>query len=187
MIDAILRADTAARVWLSGCHTPVLDQLMLWLSGAGSGGLLWWVAGLGVALKRPRLVGGFVQLVLAMALASLVTDAILKPLVSRMRPYERSAVEVVGNRPESRSFPSGHSANAFAGGYALARLLPGARVLIWALAAAVAYSRVYLGVHYPLDVIAGALIGLACGVLAVGGSQWNGVRSNAQPPPAIGA
>jgi undecaprenyl-diphosphatase len=175
MIGALLRADAAARVWLASYHTPFLDDLMVWLSRAGSGAFLWLLAGLIAALRRPRLAGAFVQLALAVALASLVTDAVLKPLVGRLRPYERGElVQVVGDRPPSRSFPSGHAANAFAGGYALARMLPGAGLLIWSAAAAVACSRVYLGVHYPLDVLAGALIGLAAGAFAVGGTRWNG-------------
>ena len=69
-------------------------------------------------------------------------------------------------RARSRTFPSGHAANAFAGAMVLSRLVPGVQVAWWALASAIAFSRVYLGVHHPLDVLAGAVIGAICGVVA---------------------
>ena len=61
------------------------------------------------------------------------------------------------------AFPSGHAALAFAGAVVLTRVLPAGRIVWWVLAAATAYSRVYLGVHYPLDVLAGAVVGAASG------------------------
>jgi len=84
---------------------------------------------------------------------------------------------VIGSRPDDASFPSGHAANAFAGASVLARRLRAQRVLWWSLALLIAYSRVYLGVHYPLDVIGGALPGFVCGTIAgrvVGATRFRG-------------
>ena len=67
--------------------------------------------------------------------------------------------------PRSRSFPSGHSAAAFAFATGVGDVLPGAAIPLRALATAVAYSRVHTGAHYPADVIAGALSGVALGQL----------------------
>ena len=93
-----------------------------------------------------------------------VVNAAVKPLARRRRP-DRLAGEVPVARhvtmPTSRSFPSGHSAGAFAFATGVGHVSPGAAVPLRALAATVAYSRVHTGVHYPGDVLAGALIGTA--------------------------
>ena len=105
----------------------------------------------------------------AQGLASLgvtaaVVNVAVKPLARRRRP-DRLTDDVPLARqvqmPSSRSFPSGHSAAAFAFATGVGRVSPAAAVPLRALAALVAYSRVHTGVHYPGDVLAGALIGTA--------------------------
>ena len=74
-----------------------------------------------------------------------------------MRPHLHALVA----RPHTHSFPSGHATTSFACATVLALLLPRLRVPLFLLAAAVAWSRVYVGVHYPLDVLGGAVLGVA--------------------------
>ena len=79
----------------------------------------------------------------------------------------------MGYQPATYSFPSGHSASSFAAATVFAFALTRRRAaIIWALAATVAFSRIYIGVHYPLDVVVGALIGVLIGVLVTGGRAW---------------
>lgn len=146
---------------------------MLLLSFVGRRGGIWIVLGVLLALRRRSAAQGVWQMVLAIGLATLITDTVIKPAVGRLRPFEADpAIRVIDTRPETRSFPSGHSATAFAGAYALARVWPEARVGLWALAVLIGFSRIYVGAHYPLDVLGGALLGVLCAAFVVGGSIW---------------
>jgi undecaprenyl-diphosphatase len=93
-------------------------------------------------------------------------NAVLKPLVDRSRPPEAVGFDALVGVPASSSFPSGHAMSACATAGAVAVLAPRLRWPVLALAAMIAFSRVYLGVHFWLDVLAGAALGLAIGVLA---------------------
>ena len=152
MLDAV---DALRAAWL----TPVMV-----LASA------WWVKGLVfVAVgavadlrRRPRAVPMTALLAAgAFAVASLLSDAV-KALVGRERPPVADAgISALIHLPGDPSFPSGHAATAFAAAGVVALRYPALRLPLLGLAALIALSRVYLGVHYPLDVIAGAALGLA--------------------------
>jgi undecaprenyl-diphosphatase len=152
--------------WIVAHRIKAVTALMLGLSVVGRGGLVWLAIGGVLTILRRMHPRGLVVLVLALSLASFLADQVLKPLVARERPFVAvPQVTVIGSRPDDASFPSGHTANAFAGAFVLSRAVPGGQIIWWALAVAIAYSRVYLGVHYPLDVAGGALVGLASAAL----------------------
>jgi undecaprenyl-diphosphatase len=95
----------------------------------------------------------------AVVVADLITIE-LKKFVDRPRPFVRYAEpKVLVPIPHDPSFPSGHSSTSFAAATMLSLAFPGFAPILLLLAAAVAYSRVYVGVHYPIDVIAGAALG----------------------------
>ena len=97
--------------------------------------------------------------IVAVALADLSASA-LKGLIDRPRPPLRYPdQDPLVQVPDSGSFPSGHAATSFAGATILAFGVPRAAPLFYLLATAVGFSRVYLGVHYPLDVVGGAVLG----------------------------
>jgi undecaprenyl-diphosphatase len=119
----------------------------------------------GLALLGRRQRRGALLGVAAIALASVTANLVVKPALLRRRPDPAEVVLPEGRQvrmPGSSSFPSGHSASAFAFASAVGHELPATRLPLRLLAGAVAYSRVRTGVHYPIDVLAGSILGTAC-------------------------
>jgi undecaprenyl-diphosphatase len=174
VLTSLLTADAALRAWLTTMHAPWLDVIMSQASLAGQAGFVWFVIALFAVMARGGRGAELLwQLALAILLCNVLVDHVLKPGIERARPFDAIAdARVVGARPVTYSFPSGHAASAFAGAFVVSLLLPRARGWLWALAALIAISRVYIGVHYPLDIVAGALVGLGVGVLVTGGRAW---------------
>ena len=174
MLDSLLTADAALRAWIVTHHAPWLDGVLWLLSVLGVSGAIWLAIAAVLASWVPRLRAPAWQVVLAVILAQGVVDWGIKPLIARPRPFIADTTSrVVGYRPPTHSFPSGHSASSFAAATVLAFALTRRRAaIIWALATTVAFSRIYIGVHYPLDVVVGALVGVLLGVLVTGGRAW---------------
>jgi undecaprenyl-diphosphatase len=159
--------DTAARFWLTTHHHPIADALMVGLSIIGRGGTIWIAITLALVIVDRRRLRAAGVVAVALTLAFLMTDLVIKPVVARARPFESSvATRVIDRRPLTYSFPSGHAASSVAGAVTLSQFWPAGRVVLWSLATLVAVSRIYVGVHYPLDVLGGALLGLACAWVA---------------------
>ncbi|MEG2204468.1 MAG: phosphatase PAP2 family protein [Oscillospiraceae bacterium] len=166
-MEFITALDTEI-LWLiqSVPHGSGLDSLMIFLSRIGDGGAVW-IALTAVLLisKKNRRIG--MAMAMAMLLCFLVGNLGIKPWVARLRPYQVDlSISLLIPPPAEFSFPSGHTMNAFAATTALgcsSRRWGGYALL---LAALIAFSRLYLMVHYPTDVIAGVLIGVAGGIAA---------------------
>jgi len=142
------------------------------------GAYAWLTLAVLMGLARPRRWPAVFQVILAIGLSTLLTDSIFKPLVGRSRPYVLyTDIEVIGIRQSNASFPSTHASNAFAGAYAMSRAFPAGRAIFWTIAVLVAVARVYVGVHYPSDVVFGGLIGLAAAAFVVGGTKWSYAES----------
>ena len=150
-------------------HAPALDSIMVAVSTLGNAGTVWLVLGaVLLAFRRTRRLG--VAVIVAVGLAFLACVAVVKPLVARPRPCDVVAdVPLLVPRPHGDSFPSGHTSAAFAALGALAFASAPRRLTVPVLAAAclMGFSRLYLYVHFPTDVLAGAALGLACGFVAV--------------------
>jgi undecaprenyl-diphosphatase len=163
--------DRAVYQAVAATSTPVLDGYFRRLSRAADHSVLWF--GIAAALA----VGGgrsgrraAVESVLTIGATSAVVNLGIKPLARRRRPDRADPAQFearVVPMPASTSFPSGHASSAFAFAYAVGRHVPEMAVPIRLLAGGVAYSRVHTGVHYPGDVVIGAIVG-AGGAAMVG-------------------
>ena len=164
----MVKLDAAILDWVVAHRIAWLDRPILLLSIAAAQGALWMVVGVVLAAVGRLSVRNLLRLVLTILIALVLADNVIKPIVHRGRPFTGSPdITVIGVRPRNASFPSGHAASSFGAAMVLARVVPQARVAWWTLAALVALSRIYLGVHYPIDVTAGALLGVACALLVL--------------------
>jgi undecaprenyl-diphosphatase len=162
-LGAIDRAVYAA---VASVPAPALDRAMRRLSNSANNSKIWFAIAAALALTGPAGQRAAVRGVLAIGVTSAAVNLGVKSLSARRRP-DRAGAGVPGDRhvrmPTSTSFPSGHSASAFAFATAISRDSPWLAVAIQFLAGGVAYSRVHTGVHYPGDTVAGALIGAGVG------------------------
>jgi undecaprenyl-diphosphatase len=159
------RLDLATYAAIARTPTPALDRGMSRLSAAADHSRLWLAASTLLATFGARSGRRAARDGLAsVAATSAVVNLIVKPLGRRRRPG-REEHQVPAARhvpmPTSSSFPSGHSASAFAFATGVARTQPGPALPLQALAALVAYSRIHTGVHYPGDVAIGCILGAA--------------------------
>jgi membrane-associated phospholipid phosphatase len=164
-------------VYEAVARTPTghLDEPARQLSDAADKSKLWLGIAAGIALfggRRGRRVA--LEGAISIGVTSAVVNLGLKQVAERERP-EREGPDLFTARhvpmPKSGSFPSGHAASAFAFAYSIGRHLPGLAVPLRLLAAAVAYSRVHTGVHYPGDVVIGSVAG--AGTAAMVASVWD--------------
>ncbi len=172
-MQAILDFDYAVFRWVEAyLWCPALDTMMAWITRSGDGGAVWIaLAALLLFSKKTRKYGIIAMLGLLFSL--ILNDNILKPLFARPRPFDLDAWKGLFvypgliEKPHGFSFPSGHTSSSFAAAVALVfsgkkRLYVPALVL----AALVAFSRVYVHVHYCTDVLAGVVSGIVCALLA---------------------
>jgi undecaprenyl-diphosphatase len=163
-LQAAERIDVALYAAIAQSSTPKLDRAMARLSHAADYSRLSLCAAAGLAVTGRRGRCAAVHGLASVGVTASLVNLVAKPLGSRKRP-DRVAEQVPSARhvrmPSSTSFPSGHSAAAFAFATGVGHVHPAAAIPLRGLAALVAYSRVHTGVHYPGDVVAGALAGIA--------------------------
>lgn len=152
--------------FLQTIHTPLLDKILAFITSLGNAGIIWIVlAVVLLILPKTRKTG---IIVAAALLADLVLcNLILKNLVSRVRPYDvNTAIAILIKKPLDFSFPSGHTAASFAAMTALfLAKMKKAWIAALVLAVLIAFSRLYFYVHYPTDVLGGAVVGILSGII----------------------
>lgn len=173
------RIDVALYAAVAQTATPALDRAMARLSHAADYSRLSLTAAVALAATGPRGRRASAHGLAALGATASIVNVVVKPLGRRRRP-DRAAGQVPVARhvrmPSSTSFPSGHAAAAFAFATGVGHVLPSAGVPLRGLAFLVAWSRVHTGVHYPGDVVAGALAGTALAQLTSRGLDRRATR-----------
>ena len=153
----------------------VLTPLMVLLSAAGGSGMIWGAAGVILLCQRKYRRAG-TAVMIALFLTWVIGDEWLKHLVMRARPcadYPWVPMAVAMPGIHDFSFPSGHAFSSFAAAAAMSPALTVfGRMAVLALAVLISFSRIYLFVHYPPDVLGGAVLGIASGIAAWYAAGW---------------
>lgn len=161
---------------LQNLHTPLLDQMMVFLTTLGNGGMVWIALSIGLlVIPKYRLCG--LTMMAALLISVIFGNVILKNIVERPRPswIDLSVALLIPN-PTDYSFPSGHTFMSFAAAGSLFIYNKKSGTAAIVLASLIGFSRMYLYVHYPSDVLAGALFGLAAAGAAFYGVQYINTR-----------
>lgn len=167
-MDGLLQWDFAILDWIvQHMHSDFLDQIMPTITKLGDMGGLWLLLSI-LLLCIPKDRSKGVQSILGLLFSFLSCNIILKNLIARPRPFEfLSEIQLLIPAPHDFSFPSGHTSAAFAIATVLWVNHWKGRYVVLLLAILVAFSRLYLYVHFPSDVLGGMLTGIGSGLLAV--------------------
>lgn len=168
MWDRMIEIDGQILIWIQeNLRYAFLTPIVKFITHLGDAGIFWILLTLGLLIfKKTRKVG--VMSAVALLGALLIDNIILKNLVGRIRPYEVvDGLQCLIGAQKDFSFPSGHTGSSFASAVVCFKELPkryGIPLLV--LAFLIAFSRLYVGVHYPTDVLAGMVIGTLVALLS---------------------
>lgn len=160
---------------LQDIRSELLDSVMLAVTTLGDGGVLWIITGVlllavpavkkesneHVKMRNMMAICMFFALILNYICGNLV----IKNIVQRPRPYKIDTSVIPLITPSEYSFPSGHTSSSFAAACAIFLYHRRAGIVAFMMAALIAFSRMYLFVHYPTDILGGIVLGIACAVI----------------------
>ncbi len=167
MFAKIRQWDIAALSKIIGVRKNWLNRLMIFVTTIGNHGIVWFMLAIPMLFFYELRRTGM-SIIMAMAVAFLSGEMIIKHLVKRNRPCKSVEKEKMLIRiPIDYSFPSGHSTSSFAVFTVILLTMPQICIPVFILASMIAFSRMYLQVHYPSDVACGIIIGMICGYVSV--------------------
>ena len=149
----------------SNIRTGFMDAIMPFITQLGDAGLIWIILSIGLIIPKKTRKIGFVMII-ALILNGIICNIILKPMLARIRPFDvNTAIKFLINKPRDFSFPSGHTSASFTAASVLFFRKSKLFVPSLVLAFLISFSRLYLYVHYPSDVLAGLVLGILCGYI----------------------
>ena len=168
MLETLLNLDAGFLLFLQeSVRNPILNKIMIFITSLGDGGFIWIAATIVLLIPKKTRKAGIMSAV-ALLGSLLINNNIIKNLVQRPRPFVTFPdIQILIPTPSEFSFPSGHTSSSFAAAAVFYRFLPkklGVPSVI--LAGLIGFSRLYVGVHYPTDVLAGVFMGVILSYMA---------------------
>lgn len=150
--------------YIAGFHSEILNKIMIYISALNDNGYVWIaVAIILLCSKKYRIIG--FGCALALIIMQISGNMIIKPIVDRPRPYELRNIALLIDKPSGSSFPSGHTYSSFACATVIYLFNKRAGLSAFILAVLIAFSRMYLYVHFPTDVIGAMIFGVIDGII----------------------
>ena len=145
--------------------TPLLDKLMVAISILGNGGLIFIIIGIIFLInKKHRRTG--IHILITLIFCLIFGNLLLKPLIHRIRPYDMYNIPIIIKPLKDYSFPSGHTYASFGTAFSILMHKKKIGYLFLIFATLMAFSRMYLYVHYPTDILGGIILGLICATIS---------------------
>ena len=169
-MDFLLSIDTQLFLILNrGVANPVFDIIMPFITESDNWKIpmaIIWLSLIVFGGKKGRITA--LLIVLVITLSDQLSSSVIKPLVARIRPcFTVENARLIIHQSHSKSFPSSHAANMSAAALLFSVYYPRFKWIFISIAILVAYSRIYVGVHYPADILAGAVLGVLCTIIVL--------------------
>ncbi len=165
-MKSIIKIDKVIIYWIQRHRNKVLDKIFAFITYLGDNGFVWLLFIIFFIMTGKGFTGE--AMFTGLAFSTIFCLVLIKRLAKRKRPCDHDKSHVLTiRRPSGHSFPSAHSSAAFSAAGVIYLMLPEYAALALVIASLIAFSRVYLFVHYPSDVIAGSVMGISFATLAV--------------------
>jgi len=177
ILPLIQRFDISILLYIEDTmHSPIMDKIMVIITSLGNGGTVWIILIALLMINKKYRALGFMALG-ALILSTILGEGVLKHVVQRIRPStDIPAVNILISKPLSYSFPSGHTTSSFAVAGVLSKYLKDYAIELFSLASLIAFSRLYLYLHYPTDILGGIILGFICSKITV--YMFNKIKHN---------
>jgi len=163
MISLIHKFDSSILLYIkANMHGAIMDKIMVLSTYLGNKGMVWIIIIVLLMINKKYRRIGFMALA-ALILSTVLGEGILKHVIKRIRPSANiPAINLLISKPLSYSFPSGHATSSFSVAGVLTKYFTKYALEFFSLASLISFSRLYLYVHYPTDILAGIVLGLMC-------------------------